>query len=68
MNEVAILLARATALVRYYLLRRQESAVAARGESRPGSHALRMSASYAIVHVDCSGAETSRLKELEIPP
>jgi hypothetical protein len=41
--------------------------LAARGESRPGSHALRSSASHAIVQVDWSGAETSRLKEFEIP-
>jgi ParB family chromosome partitioning protein len=41
--------------------------LAARGESRPGSHALRSSAPHAIAQVDCSGAETSRLKEFEIP-
>src|SRR5258707_5163624 len=43
------------------------AALAARGESRPGSHALRSSAPHAIAQVDCSGAETSRLKEFEIP-
>ena len=31
------------------------------------SHALRSSASHAIVQVDYSGAETSRLEEFEIP-
>src|SRR4029077_1260674 len=41
--------------------------LAARGESRPGSHALRSSAPHAIAQVDCSGAETSHLKEFEIP-
>lgn len=49
------------------LTRYTADALAARGESRPGSHALRSSASHAIVQVDCSGVETSRLKEFEIP-
>ena len=34
---------------------------------RPGGHALRSRAPHAIAQVDGSGAETSRLKEFEIP-
>src|SRR5215831_17710479 len=37
--------------------------LAARGESRPGSHALRIAPPQAIAQVDCSGAETSRVKQ-----
>src|SRR5919197_1386815 len=47
--------------------RGRSRALTARGESRSGSHALPSRAPHAIAQVDCSGAETSHLKEFEIP-